>query len=170
MSLEDAPRRAAVAAIAGEYREGLRHAVQLIRALDGGGELTTSQVTTLNMIAEKPRRVGDIARFSGIKLPSATEQVSRLASAGLVHRVPSTDDARVVLVEITDAGRAAVKAANDVRNDFVADGLQALDAAELRTLQAALPVMAKLNAALGASSDRTAGVSSGGTADASGPG
>lgn len=127
--------------LAADFRESLRRAVFLIRALDGDADLTTSQVSTLNMLSEGPQRIGDIARYSGIKLPSATEQVSRLERAGLVRRVPDGSDARVVRVRLTDTGSTALQAANERRNTMVADRLQELSQAERTALTAAIPAM-----------------------------
>ncbi|WP_125615256.1 MarR family winged helix-turn-helix transcriptional regulator [Specibacter cremeus] len=134
--------------LAHDYREILRQSVYLTRALDSDGELSTAQVSTLNMVSTEPQRVSVIARNAGIRVPSATEQVIKLEAAGLVRRIADDSDARVVLVELTDAGRAAVDRSNAVRNRRMADALRTLDEAERATITAALPALAKLNGAL----------------------
>lgn len=47
-------------------------------------------------------RVGDIAQRFGVSSGSATEIVHRLTTAGLVHRVRHSSDARVRELQVTD--------------------------------------------------------------------
>lgn len=139
VELEDLARR---------YRDILRQAVYLVRSMDADGDLSSGQVSTLNMIAAQPLRVGAIARNAGIRVPSATEQVIKLGSLGLVERIADESDARVVLVGLTDAGRSALAAANARRNAVMATALRTLDADELQAVANAIPAIAKLNEAL----------------------
>lgn len=134
--------------LAARYRESLRHAVYLIRSLDADGELSTAQVSTLNMVADGPARVSDIARNGGVKVPSATEQIIRLEAAGLVARGQDDRDARVVLVSLTAAGREAVATANDRRNALLAGQLATLEEADREAIARAIPAMDKLNRSL----------------------
>lgn len=139
VELEDLARR---------YRDILRQAVYLVRSMDADGELSSGQVGTLNMIAAQPLRVGAIARNAGIRVPSATEQVIKLGTLGLVERIADESDARVVLVGLTEAGRSALAAANSRRNAVMATALMTLDADELQAVANAIPAIAKLNQAL----------------------
>lgn len=50
-------------------------------------------------------RVGDLVDSMMITSGSMTHRVDRLEERGLVRRVPDPDDGRVVLVELTPAGR-----------------------------------------------------------------
>lgn len=134
--------------LAARYRESLRHAVYLIRSLDADGELSTAQVSTLNMVADGPARVSDIARNAGVKVPSATEQIIRLEAAGLLARGQDDRDARVVLVSLTAAGREAVTTANDRRNALLAGQLATLEEADREAIARAIPAMDKLNRSL----------------------
>lgn len=132
-------------ALASRYREGLRHAVYLVRSMDAEGEYSTAQVSMMNMISANPLRVGDIARRLGIRLPSATEMVIKLQRAGLVERLPDATDARAVLVSLTGRGQAVLAEANVRRNEHLAEQLGQLDDDERAVLEAAIPVMLKLN-------------------------
>jgi DNA-binding MarR family transcriptional regulator len=134
--------------LAARYRESLRHAVYLIRSLDADGELSTAQVSTLNMVADGPARVSAIARNAGVKVPSATEQIIRLEAAGLLARGQDDRDARVVLVSLTAAGREAVTTANDRRNALLAGQLATLEEADREAIARAIPAMDKLNRSL----------------------
>lgn len=136
--------------LAGRYREILRHAVYLVRSIDSEGTLSTGLVSTLNMISDGPLRVSMIAKNAGIRVPSATEQVIKLEAAGLVTRTADASDARVVLVSITEVGRAKLAEANKRRNATMATALGTLSYDEKLAVENAIPAIAKLNAALSA--------------------
>lgn len=135
-------------ALAARYREILRQALYVVRSIDADGELSTAQTSTLNMLAAEPQRIGRIARNAGIRVPSATEQVTRLATAGLVERVPSNTDARVVEVRLTQKGRMTLDAANLRRNQEMARAFESLSPHEREAISRALPAIKKLNDAL----------------------
>ncbi|MBG0740473.1 winged helix DNA-binding protein [Paeniglutamicibacter antarcticus] len=134
--------------LAGRYRESLRRAVYLIRSLDVDDDLSTGQVSTLNIVAEGPVRVSEIARKAGVRVPSATEQIIRLENAGLVQRTQDDKDARAVLVSLTAKGDAALTSANHARNIVLGDGLAQLTQAERDAIAGAIGPMNKLNSAL----------------------
>ena len=135
-------------ALAGDFREALRHSVYLVRRLDADGELSAAQLSTLKMLLDDGVRVGEIARNLGVRVPSATEQIIKLERAGLARREPDPDDSRAVLVVLTAAGRAAVDSANARRNAVMAGILSSLTEQDRRALAAALPVIGKINASL----------------------
>ncbi|MDJ0315222.1 MarR family transcriptional regulator [Arthrobacter sp. H35-D1] len=134
--------------LAARYREILRQALYVVRSIDADGELSTAQTSTLNMLAAAPMRIGLIARNAGIRVPSATEQVTKLAAAGLVERVPSHTDARVVEVRLTEEGRRTLKAANLRRNREMARAFDSLSPRERQAINLAIPAIEKLNVAL----------------------
>ncbi|WP_288026914.1 MarR family transcriptional regulator [Arthrobacter sp.] len=134
--------------LAGRYRDILRQAVYLSRSIDAEGELSTNQVSTLNMISAQAMRVSAIAKYAGIRVPSATEQVIKLEAAGLVQRMPDESDARAVLVHLTETGRKVLAEANRRRNANMAAALETLSAGEKQAINDAIPAIAKLNAAL----------------------
>lgn len=152
-----------ILALAQDFREALRHSVYLVRRLDAEGELTAAQISLLKMLmdigtasggsgsagnAAPGVRVGEIARNLGVKVPSATEQIIKLERAGLARREPDPDDSRAVRVRLSEAGRAAVEAANDRRNAVMAGILAALSDTDRSALAAALPVIGRINATM----------------------
>lgn len=143
---------AGLLALAGDFREALRHSIYLVRRLDADGELSAAQLSTLKMLLEPAdaggARVGEIARNLGVKVPSATEQIIKLERAGLVRREADPADSRAVLVTLTADGLAAVESANARRNAVMAGILGSLTEAERAALAAALPVVGKINASL----------------------
>ena len=143
---------AGLLALAGDFREALRHSIYLVRRLDADGELSAAQLSTLKMLLdaadEAGVRVGEIARNLGVKVPSATEQIIKLERAGLVRRDADPADSRAVRVKLTREGHAAVDSANERRNAVMAGILGSLTAAEREALAAAIPVIGRINASL----------------------
>ncbi|MDQ0925874.1 DNA-binding MarR family transcriptional regulator [Pseudarthrobacter sp. W1I19] len=135
-------------ALAGDFREALRHSVYLVRRLDAEGQLSAAQLSTLKMLLDDAVRVGEIARNLGVRVPSATEQIIKLERAGLARREPDPDDSRAVRVVLTAEGRAAVDSANARRNAVMAGILSSLTEQDRQALAAALPVIGKINASL----------------------
>ncbi|HEX9088575.1 MAG TPA: MarR family transcriptional regulator [Arthrobacter sp.] len=151
-----APDGPALAALAQDFREALRHSIYLVRRLDADGELSAAQLSTLKMLMDDAdasgghsgARVGEIARNLGVKVPSATEQIIKLERAGLARREPDPKDSRAVRVTLTGAGRAAVESANERRNTVMAGILSSLSDGDRAALAAALPVIGRINATL----------------------
>lgn len=71
-------------------------------------DLTMRQLLALYLLSGGPRRVTDVAAALGISLPSASGLVDRLAAGGLVDRHRVERDRRLVLCELTEAGREAL--------------------------------------------------------------
>jgi DNA-binding MarR family transcriptional regulator len=57
-------------------------------------------------LAEEPRRITDLAAREGVTQPAITVLVNRMAARGWVRRESDALDGRVVLVALTDEGRA----------------------------------------------------------------
>lgn len=82
---------------------------------------------------------GAIATSLGVKAPTITKTIGRLAAQGFVRRQASPDDGRMLLVFLTDAGRDQIKAVRKAqrRTEKAAfAGLKKKDTAELLELLA----------------------------------
>lgn len=81
--------------------------------LSGGADQTQrQQFWVLGLLENGPQRMSDIAERAHTSQASATGIISRLEERGFVVRIRPEGDRRVVLVDITDEGRAAAKAAH----------------------------------------------------------
>ena len=73
----------------------------------GDDALEQGQMDTLDHLAHQPSiRMSELADLLRVDPSTATRAVQRLVAAGLAARTPGTEDARVVNVAITAAGRA----------------------------------------------------------------
>ena len=90
-------------------------------------------------LAEPPHRrsPGQLAKWADLSSGAMTNRIDRLEQAGLVRRLPDPDDRRGVLVELTDAGRAAWDTAAGVlarREAFFASALTKAEQKQLNGL------------------------------------
>ena len=65
----------------------------------------------LYVLSEGARTAGELAVAAGLRPAATTTLIDRLSERGFVRRVPSTEDRRRVLVELTEQGRRRIWAA-----------------------------------------------------------
>lgn len=92
------------------------------------GELAMGHFSTLAWLDRHgPQRQGDLARAERVSAPVMTRIVTTLADRGLVVRSRTSADARGVLIEVTDEGRAVVAEARRERAAATAELLARLE-------------------------------------------
>jgi DNA-binding MarR family transcriptional regulator len=79
-----------------------------------------------------------IADLLDVSLSNATGLIDRMAERGLVERVRVPDDRRVVLVRLSEDGRAQLDALEILRRDLLQKILARLDATQLSRLSQSL--------------------------------
>jgi DNA-binding MarR family transcriptional regulator len=99
---------------------------QLIRLLEsemeGSVGISLSQYDVLLRLSEAPgrrMRMTDLADAILYTTGGLTRLFERMVSAGIVRRVPSDEDRRVVYAEMTDEGSAVLRAASKAHVDGV---------------------------------------------------
>src|SRR3984957_7682452 len=87
----------------------LERIVGLFRSLSPASGLSMTAAATLAGVERLgPQRLTLLAAREGVTQPAMTQLITRLEESGLVRREPSPDDGRVVLVAITEQGRATL--------------------------------------------------------------
>ncbi|MGN6332980.1 MAG: MarR family winged helix-turn-helix transcriptional regulator [Motilibacteraceae bacterium] len=123
----------------------LESLVRVVRQLASAGGLSVPAASTLTRAErEGPQRLTDLAVSQGVSQPGMTQLVGRLERDGLVRRVPSPDDGRVALVEVTARGRRLVAARRAERADALGALLGQLDPADRAAVHAAVPALSRL--------------------------
>jgi DNA-binding MarR family transcriptional regulator len=79
-----------------------RHAAFLAQRQD----LSSADTLALYHLADRPLKASELADRLGLTPGSVTALIDRLAARGLAQRRPHESDRRVVLVEMTEEGRA----------------------------------------------------------------
>ena len=90
------------------------------------------------------RTVGELAAHERVQPPSMTRTVNCLVEGGYAVRRQDASDRRVVLVDLTDKGRARVLADRRRRDAWLARRLRDLTPDERAALRAAAPLIEKL--------------------------
>jgi DNA-binding MarR family transcriptional regulator len=108
-----------------------------------GVSLTAGSTLGL-LLRSGPLRLTTLAEREAVSQPAMTGLVSRLQGAGLVTRGADPTDGRVVLVELTAAGRALIQGRRARRADAMDHLLNVLDLDERARLDAAIPALRRL--------------------------
>jgi DNA-binding MarR family transcriptional regulator len=107
--------------------------------------LTGPQLWAIKMIAESaPLRVSELAAKMYLHPATVVGILDRLEGSGLVIRVRSREDRRVVHVELTQAGRELVHRAPEVAQGVLVSGLEAIPTARLSAIAVGLAEMVRI--------------------------
>lgn len=139
-----APGDADVATVAADLHVAVLRLARRLRT-EWTEELTSTQLGTIGLLVrEGPMPISALAGREGVKAPSMTRTVTNLEGQGLVMRRSDPGDARVVVVEVTDAGHEAVARIRQARRAWLTRQLGELPAAELAALRQAAPIIMSL--------------------------
>lgn len=122
--------------------------VGLFRSLSPASGLSMTAAATLAGIERLgPQRLTVLAAREGVTQPAMTQLISRLEESGLVRREPCAEDGRVVLVDITEQGRATLAHRRSARAERLAAIIAQLSPDHRAALAAALPALDALASA-----------------------
>ena len=107
--------------------------------------LTGPQLWAIKIISDSsPIRVCDLAKKIYLHPATVVGIIDRLEMQGLVARVRSKHDRRVVLVELTDNGKKLVLNAPTVAQGLLASGLEAISVSRLKMINSGLKEMVNI--------------------------
>ncbi|OCB11472.1 MarR family transcriptional regulator [Mycolicibacterium porcinum] len=86
------------------------------------------------LIDEGPQPTGRLAKMAHMDVGMTTRRVQSLVKAGLITRHADLDDGRISIVTVTDAGKKAAAALQDLRREHLARALSGWSAADLQEL------------------------------------
>jgi DNA-binding MarR family transcriptional regulator len=78
-------------------------------------EISRTEANALSALAERPRRITELALGEGVTQPAMTLLVNRLENRGWLRRDADPADGRAVLVSLTDRG---VEVLNRLRSEY----------------------------------------------------
>jgi DNA-binding MarR family transcriptional regulator len=111
--------------------------------------LSRTAAATLSRLANSgPTRLTELAAAEEVSQPSMSGLAARLVDQGLVHRGSDPQDARVVLLALTPAGRDVVDQRREARTQRLADALSGLTEDDVTRIAAAVPALNRLADAL----------------------
>ena len=113
--------------------------------LRSAGELPApAHFGLLSMLAQRPRSLTELAALQGVSLPTMSSSISAMVDRGWVRRMAPDGDRRVVMVDVTPSGRAALERVGRAAEGHLADVLAPLDAPSRRRLHGGLAVLRKV--------------------------
>lgn len=132
-----------------EIVDNLRRVYQVVNEQSKKAEketgLTGPQLWAIKTIAQgAPIKVSEVARRMYLHPATVVGILDRLEKQGLVMRARSTEDRRVVRVELTGKGQTLVKKAPEIAQGLLVSGLAQLSANKLKNIAQALNQMAEI--------------------------
>lgn len=116
--------------------------------LRAAGELPApAHFGLLSVLSARPRMLTDLASMQGVSLPTMSSSITAMVERGWVKRTAPEDDRRVVMIEVTATGRAALERVSRAAEAHLADVLAPLDIPARRRLVGGLGVLRKVFAA-----------------------
>jgi len=106
-----------------------------------GHAMLPAHLHLLAILANHPCNLSELAVRHAVSLPTMSNSISVLVERGWVNRVPSPDDRRQVLLELTPDGRMVLVEIKSRAEARVAEVLGALSSDELAELAAGLAVL-----------------------------
>jgi DNA-binding MarR family transcriptional regulator len=114
--------------------------------LRAAGELPApAHFGLLSILCERPRMLTELASIQGVSLPTMSNSISSMVDHGWVKRgTPGDSDRRVIMIEVTAAGRAALERVARAAEAHLAEALVALDAPSRKRLHGGLGVLRRI--------------------------
>lgn len=113
--------------------------------LRAAGELPApAHFGLLSILSERPRTISELASFQGVSLPTMSSSIAAMVERGWVRRAAPENDRRVVVIEVTAAGRAALERVARCAEARLAETLAPLGGTARRQLQSGLGVLRKV--------------------------
>ena len=114
----------------------------VLRQVDA--ELSRTELGLLKTLSDGPRRITELAELEGLAQPTMTILIKQLEQEGLVQRDRRSDDGRVVLVDLTEAGQVALDAYRDRVREALGEYLAEISDEQVDELAAATETLAEL--------------------------
>jgi DNA-binding MarR family transcriptional regulator len=120
----------------------LERLLVMVRRLAPPEGLSLTAVSTLRTLQDfGPSRLSELANAQGVTQPAMTQLVTRLERDGYARRSGSPDDARVVLVSLTEAGGDLLRRRRATRAHLLRELIDKLPGADQDLVFAAVPAM-----------------------------
>ncbi len=131
--------------LSSELRTGVMRLSRRLRQERAADELSEPQTSVLlHLFREGPLTPATLSVWAQVSPPSMNRTLNVLEEAALVERTRSHDDRRMVLVSLTDAGRAIALETRRRREAWLDHRLDTLNAHERAVLGEAATIIRKL--------------------------
>jgi DNA-binding MarR family transcriptional regulator len=118
------------------FRVLIRTAQRHSQWIERQSGVTGAQLWALQELLEEPGlRVGELAKRMALHQSTASNMIDKLESSGLVSKVRTSADQRVVRLSLTEAGRDLLARAPSPARGVLPEALRLLDDESLQRLQ-----------------------------------
>ena len=147
---EQKPARREASTATGDLAAELRVAVmktsRRLRLESSSEMLTPAQYSVLAGLKSEPHTIGELAQREQVAAPSMTRIVKSLVDAGWVTRTSNAQDARQVMIGISEEGMHAFVGARSQRTAWLARRIDQLGEDERRILAQAAVLLQEMSA------------------------
>jgi DNA-binding MarR family transcriptional regulator len=113
--------------------------------LRAAGELPApAHFGLLKMLSDQPRTLTELAALQGVSLPTMSNSISAMVQRGWVRRTAPARDRRVVIIEVTPDGKAALERVGRAAEAHLSELLLPLDIDARQRLRSGLAVLRKI--------------------------
>jgi len=110
----------------------------------GNFDITVEQFHVLRHVRRGVTSMSDLAVAKNISRPAISQAVDVLVKKGLLTRVQSTQDRRVVDLALTEEGIALLDAVFEATREWMKERMSGMSAEELETIAKAMTMMKKM--------------------------
>ncbi len=107
----------------------------------GQRPMKLAHVGLLGMVARSPRSLSELSDFHAASMPTMSKTITTIENLGWVVRSRSEADRRVVMIEATAAGRAALKEVYNRAITPISEALDPLTVTQRQKLSAGLKIL-----------------------------
>jgi len=110
----------------------------------GKFDLTVEQFHVLRFVRRGPNSMSELATAKNISRPAISQAVDILVKKGLLTRIPSSTDRRVVELALTEEGNALLDTVFKENRNWMKERMNALTTEELETIGKAMEALKKI--------------------------
>jgi DNA-binding MarR family transcriptional regulator len=113
--------------------------------MQGDESVTEGQRSVLFALSNLgAQTLGALSAHERVTPPSMNRTINALVLAGLVTRVPATDDARKVIIDLSDAGRTFITETKRKRDAWFTKQLAGLSPEQREIIAKAVPILREI--------------------------
>ena len=110
----------------------------------GKFDITVEQFHVLRFVRRGPNSMSELATAKNISRPAISQAVDVLVKKGLLTRIPSTTDRRVVELALTEEGNALLDTVFKENREWMKERMSILTTEELETIGKAMTALKKI--------------------------
>jgi DNA-binding MarR family transcriptional regulator len=128
-----------------EIRLAIQRLARRIRSMQGDESVTEGQRSVLFSLSNNgPQTLGSLSEHERVTPPSMNRTINALVEAGLVTRVTAQDDARKVVIDLSDAGRTFITDTRRKRDAWFTQQLDKLSPEHRDIVEKAAPILREI--------------------------